>query len=132
VPKKEKSVQRYWHNGDNALQEGAVICSSKKIQEGKANCMEIISNHKAFPIILTRIDGEAYCYINACPHQYLPLNYRSKGIISSDRNHLLCSAHGAIFDIKTGECQSHSIDELDSIPVFEDQAGNLCIGRSRL
>lgn len=120
-----------WRNYANAPQEGAIVCPSNVIQEGNAYCMEIISNNTAFPIITTRKDGAIYCYVNACPHQYLPLNYRSDRIISSDGNRLLCSAHGAVFDIKTGNCLTGAFDKLDTIPVFEDQEGSVCIGHSK-
>lgn len=117
-----------WRNYANAPQEGAIICPSNLIEEGNAHCMEVISNGGVFPVIVTRINGEIHCYVNACPHQYLPLNYRSDSIISSDRNRLLCSAHGAAFDIKTGNCLTGDLDKLDAIPVFEDQGINLCVG----
>lgn len=116
-----------WRSYANAPQRGAIICPAKKIQEGQTLCIEIISNDDAFPVVIARLNGLVYCYVNSCPHQYLPLNYRSENIISSDGSRFLCSAHGAAFDIKTGNCLSGAIDELDAIPVFEDQEGNLRI-----
>jgi nitrite reductase/ring-hydroxylating ferredoxin subunit len=94
--------------------------------------MQIISSNGFFPIIATRINGIIYCYVNACPHQYLPLNYRSDNIISSDGHRFLCSAHGASFDIKTGSCLTDAFEKLDAIPVFEDQEGSVCIEYSNL
>ncbi|EHA16432.1 Rieske 2Fe-2S domain-containing protein [Halomonas sp. HAL1] len=120
-----------WRNYVNAPQEGAIVCPSNVIQEGNAHCMEVISNGGTFPIVATRINGTIYCYVNACPHQYLPLNYRSNVIISSDGHHLLCSAHGAAFDIKTGNCLTAAFEKLDAIPVLEDQEGSVCIGYSK-
>ncbi|MCD6005219.1 Rieske (2Fe-2S) protein [Vreelandella alkaliphila] len=121
-------MQDAWRNYANAPQEGAIVCPSSLIEEGNAHCIEVISNDESFPVIVTRINGVIYCYVNACPHQYLPLNYRSESIISSDRSRLLCSAHGAAFDIKTGNCLTGAFDKLDAIPVFEDQESNVCIG----
>ncbi|UXZ54198.1 Rieske 2Fe-2S domain-containing protein [Halomonas sp. 7T] len=119
-----------WRNYANAPQAGATVCPSNHIEEGTTRCLEIISNDEPFPVIVTRIDGDIYCYVNACPHQHLPLNYRSNSIISSDKNRLLCSAHGAVFDSKTGNCLTGAFDNLDAIPVFEDQQRNVCIGHS--
>lgn len=121
-------MQDAWRNYANAPQEGAIVCPSNLIEEGNAHCIEVISNDESFPVIVTRINGSVYCYVNACPHQYLPLNYRSDSIISSDGHRLLCSAHGAAFDIKTGNCLAGAFDNLDAIPVFEDPQGNVCIG----
>ncbi|WP_252108259.1 MULTISPECIES: Rieske 2Fe-2S domain-containing protein [unclassified Halomonas] len=117
-----------WQNCVNAPQVGATICSSKLIEEGTAHCLEAIFNDKLLPVIVIRIEGEIYCYVNTCPHQHLPLNYRSENIISSDKRSLLCSAHGASFDIKTGKCLTGFFDKIDIIAVFEDQKGNLRFG----
>lgn len=117
-----------WRNYSNAPREGAIVCPSNAIEEGKSRGLEIISNGSIFPVMATRINGIIYCYVNACPHQYLPLNYRSDNIISSDGRSFLCSVHGAAFDIKTGNCLTGDLDKLDTIPVFEDQEGNVCIG----
>ncbi len=121
-----------WRNYNNAPQEGAIICSSLSIQEGKAHCLNIVSNDDPFPVIVTRNDGEIYCYVNICPHQYLPLNYRTDNIISSDTQQFLCSAHGAAFDIKTGLCLSDCSVKLDAVPVFESEDKNLCIGSHKV
>lgn len=117
-----------WQNYPNAPRLGAVICPSKVIEEGKSHGLDIMSNGRVFPVMATRINDVIYCYVNACPHQYLPLNYRSDNIISSDGHYFLCSAHGAAFDIKTGSCLTGGLDPLDAIPVFENQEGNICIG----
>ena len=65
-----------WRNYANAPKEGAIICPSNVIKEGKAHYMEMMSNDESFPVIATRLNGRIYCYVNACPHQYLPLNYQ--------------------------------------------------------
>lgn len=117
-----------WSTYTNAPQEGAIICHSNEIKEGEAQCIEIVSNGGAFPLIVARINGAIYCYVNACPHQYLPLNYRTKNIISSDGCRFLCSAHGAAFDIQTGNCLTDDLDKLDAIPTFANQKGDVCIG----
>ncbi|WP_394426461.1 Rieske (2Fe-2S) protein [Vreelandella stevensii] len=116
-----------WHNYSNAPQAGAIICSSNEIKEGNTHHFNIISKDGAFPVIATRIEGAVHCYVNACPHQHLPLNYRSDNIISSDKNRLLCSVHGAAFDSKTGRCLTGAFNNLDKIPVIEDQQGNVYI-----
>lgn len=120
-----------WRNYANAPQEGASICHSSDIEEGDARCLDITSGSEPFPVIISRIKGVFYCYVNACPHQYLPLNYRTESIISSDRKRLLCSAHGAAFEIKTGHCLTDGYDQLEAIPVFEDLEGNVCIGHRK-
>ncbi len=57
-----------------------------------------------FPLLLVRIGigTEVKGYVNMCPHQYLPLDYRSPQLLSKDGTTLMCSAHGAMFDAVTG------------------------------
>ena len=38
-----------WRNYANAPKEGAIICPSNDIKEGKAHYMEMMSNDESFP-----------------------------------------------------------------------------------
>lgn len=82
-----------------------------------------------FPVLLARSGGQIRAYVNACPHQFLPLDYRAKSVLSSDGRILRCSNHEAGFDLVTGE----GIDgfgagcALDPIPVREDESGQVVI-----
>lgn len=121
-------MQENWRNYANAPEQGAIICSTELVKESEAHCFTIKSQKGDFPVIIVRRDSVIHAYVNACPHQYLPLNYRSETIISSDRQQLLCSVHGAAFDSASGHCTSGALDSLDPVPVFENSEGNLCIG----
>jgi len=73
-----------------------------------------------FPIMIFRSNDGMHAFVNACPHQFLPLDYRSPTVLSADKTKLICSNHDATFDVTTGEglggygkgC------ELDKIPVL--------------
>lgn len=56
-----------------------------------------------FPLLLVQCDENLQGYVNACPHQYLPLDWRSSNILSADGKTLRCSNHEAGFDARTGE-----------------------------
>ena len=56
----------------------------------------------AFPLLLVRLGDQVMGYVNMCPHQGLPLTYRSPRLLSKDGTKLMCSAHGAMFDAATG------------------------------
>ncbi len=55
-----------------------------------------------FPLILVRAASGLRAYVNACPHQYLPLDWRSNSILSDDAKVLRCSNHEAGFDACSG------------------------------
>jgi len=49
--------------------------------------------------------GEAvFAYRNVCPHAGNPLHWKPHAFLSKKRDLILCSVHGATFDIETGKC----------------------------
>lgn len=57
-------------------------------------------------LIVVRKDTEAFVYINSCPHIGSPLNLLPGNFLSLDKKNILCSTHGALFEISTGYCIS--------------------------
>lgn len=111
-----------WRAYSSAPPDGALVCESHTVAEGTARCLTVESAAGAFPLLLLRSGGVLHAYVNACPHQYLPLDYRSGSVLSADGTRLLCSAHGAVFDAATGGCLSgDGADGLDRVPVVEDR-----------
>ncbi|WP_089173015.1 Rieske 2Fe-2S domain-containing protein [Bosea sp. AS-1] len=109
-----------WRDYSSAPPAGALVCESDWVGEGAARCLMVESAAGAFPLLLLRRGGAVSAYVNACPHQYLPLDYRSGNVLSADGARLLCSAHGAVFDAATGGCLSgDGADLLDPVPVVE-------------
>ena len=53
---------------------------------------------------VVRRGGEAFAYLNVCPHYGAPLDWRPHAFLSVDRDLILCSMHGALFDIASGIC----------------------------
>lgn len=43
-------------------------------------------------------------YVNACPHIGVPLDWAPDQFLSHDGSRIICSVHGAEFEIGTGEC----------------------------
>ncbi|MBN9441691.1 Rieske 2Fe-2S domain-containing protein [Bosea sp. (in: a-proteobacteria)] len=111
-----------WRDYSSAPPAGAPVCASGLVGEGVARCLTVESAAGAFPLLLLRRGGVLRAYVNACPHQYLPLDYRSGNVLSADGTRLLCSAHGAVFDAATGGCLSgDTADGLDPVPVVESE-----------
>lgn len=117
-----------WRSYSSAPDEGAPVCPAGGVPEGQARCIVVTTEKGEFPLVLVRRSGKVGAYVNACPHQYLPLNYRSETVLSADDSRLLCSVHGAAFDAGTGDCLSGAAEGLDPVPVVEDEEGTLRIG----
>lgn len=49
--------------------------------------------------------GEAvHVYVNSCPHIGVPLDWAPDRFLTTDRQRIICSTHGAEFEIATGAC----------------------------
>lgn len=53
---------------------------------------------------LVRRDGEVYAYENRCPHAGHPLNWKPHAFLTRGRDRIICSSHGAVFEIGSGLC----------------------------
>jgi nitrite reductase/ring-hydroxylating ferredoxin subunit len=50
-------------------------------------------------------DAQGYhAFVNRCPHRHLPLDRNGHFTISAENRLLLCSNHGARFDLQSGRC----------------------------
>ena len=56
------------------------------------------------PFFLVRRNGEIYGYRNFCPHYGAPLDWKPDAFLSYEKDQILCSMHGALFNIDDGKC----------------------------
>ncbi len=81
-------------------------------------------------VLLLRRGRDMRAYANLCPHQWLPLTYRSARILSADGRRLRCSNHGAEFNVEDGSPVGASITPcgLEEIPIHLDGEDQVVIG----
>jgi len=53
---------------------------------------------------LVRDGIRVYAYVNSCPHIGTPLDFLPDRFLTADRREILCSTHGARFEIASGRC----------------------------
>lgn len=104
-----------WTDYSSAPVAGTELCRLDQI-EGVLS-LTVESEKGAFPMLVARFGEGVRAYVNACPHQFLPLDYHGNQILSADGTRLLCTAHGASFDIDTGAPFEGADCELDAVPV---------------
>ncbi|MDF9301972.1 Rieske 2Fe-2S domain-containing protein [Tritonibacter mobilis] len=104
-----------WRSYSGAPEPGTAICALDDVPNDDTLCIAL----DGFPIILVRRNDAVRAFVNACPHQYLPLNHRGDRLISADKTVLRCTSHGAGFAADTGEgVEGLGIGQcLDPIPV---------------
>lgn len=107
-----------WTDYSSAPAPGTRICAAADITS--VHPLTVTTERGGFPLLVLR-DGETIrAFVNACPHQYLPLDYRGTNLLSADGTKLLCTAHGASFDKSTGAALAGADCGLDPVPVMQD------------
>lgn len=120
-----------WQQYRSAPSVGTRLVRLGELALGEPFSLTLESAHGSFPLLLIRLDDVLLGYVNACPHQYLPLDQRGSRILSVDGKELRCSNHAATFSVRTGEglgglglgCS------LDPVPVSVDDQGWVIIDR---
>ncbi|MCP5162448.1 MAG: Rieske (2Fe-2S) protein [Hahellaceae bacterium] len=69
-------------------------------------------------LFVVRTAHGVFAYKNQCPHRGIELEWFPDRFLNHDQEYIICSTHGALFDIRTGRCVSGPcVDEhLISIP----------------
>ena len=69
-------------------------------------CREFSIGNGDFPLrgFVVRQGDDVFAYQNSCVHAGLPLNWAAHKFLSKDKQAIICAAHGASYDIRTGRC----------------------------
>ena len=106
-----------WTDYSAAPDPGTPVCPLAELGDQPRSLL-LRGPRGEFPLLVLRgSDGGLRGYVNACPHQYLPLDWRSSQILSADGSRLMCSAHGASFDRDTGQVLGGADCGLDPVPL---------------
>ena len=78
-------------------------------------------------VLVVRRGGELRAYLDLCPHQFLPLTWRGRKVLSVDGKRLRCSNHGAEFAVSDGRGVSGpgSACGLTPVPLLVDPDGTV-------
>jgi nitrite reductase/ring-hydroxylating ferredoxin subunit len=56
-------------------------------------------------LLVVRRGRELHAWLNSCPHiGGTPMAWRKDAFLNAARDRIVCSAHGALFDIVSGRC----------------------------
>lgn len=111
-----------WTDYAAAPAPGTRICAAADLV--RVLSLSVEGARGALPVQLVRRAAGVSAFVNACPHQYLPLDYRGPQVLSADGARLLCTSHGASFCAESGAPLSGLDCGLDAIPV-EEVAGEI-------
>ena len=86
------------------LPPGTQICSLKDLANGKGKGFTFGDEGFPFSIFVVRKDELVRAFVNECPHTGVQLNWSPDDFTSEDGSLIICSTHGALFELENGYC----------------------------
>ncbi len=107
------------------------LCRINDIPEGGAIEVGIVDERDAVrdSLLLTRHGSEVRAYRNICPHAGRRLDWAPNQFLIED-GYVICTAHGAMFRLRSGECVSGPCRGTDLTAVPIESIGDEVVLRS--
>jgi len=83
-----------------------VLCSLAELQPTGSHGFAVGEGDWPLRGFVVRRGQHVHAYVNHCPHAGFPLNWRPDAFLAPQAPLILCSMHGALFEIETGACVS--------------------------
>jgi nitrite reductase/ring-hydroxylating ferredoxin subunit len=80
------------------------LCALADLPDGESRGLLSDGMGMASKLCVVRQGSEVFAWLNDCPHEHRPMEYRRDRFLSPDRHHIVCYAHSAHFDIRSGHC----------------------------
>lgn len=83
---------------------GIFLCSLHEIDDGGSRGFDPKGEGRD-TVFVVRQGERVHAWRDSCPHiDGAPMAWRKDAYLNGDRSRIVCSAHGAQFDIETGVC----------------------------
>lgn len=82
------------------------LCALNEIEDGQSAGFVIETTDGKRSVIAVRQSDSVYAYVNSCPHIGAPLDFVAGQFLNREKTHIMCSTHGALFEINSGLCVS--------------------------
>lgn len=79
------------------------LCHLDELPDGSARGFDPFGQGRD-AIFVVRRGNSLKSYRNVCPHQGASMPWRKNAYLNHDATRIVCAAHGAQFDIDTGQC----------------------------
>lgn len=108
--------------------ELVTLCHLDDLLENEARGFDPLQRGRDALFIVKR-RATLKAYRNRCPHQGASLPWRKNAYLNADGSRVVCSAHGALFDIDTGQClQGPALGQaLEPMDVHETTEGSITL-----
>ena len=83
---------------------GMLLCRLDEIPDGDSRGFDPL-NEGRDTILVVRQGTRLYAWRDSCPHiDGVPMAWRKNAYLNAARDRIVCSAHGALFQIDSGIC----------------------------
>jgi nitrite reductase/ring-hydroxylating ferredoxin subunit len=90
---------------NRARPEPLPLCASADLVErGKAHVFDVMQFREPARAFAMRFDGRVVAYLNRCQHVPTEMDWLPGEFLDSDREFIVCSIHGAVYEPLTGRC----------------------------
>jgi nitrite reductase/ring-hydroxylating ferredoxin subunit len=80
------------------------LCRLEELPEGESRGFDPLGDGHDTMLVVRR-GNRLHAWRDACPHiDGVPMAWRKDAYLNAGRDRIVCSAHGALFDIVTGVC----------------------------
>ncbi|WP_235898726.1 Rieske (2Fe-2S) protein [Parahaliea maris] len=82
------------------------LCALRDIPDGHSRGFDPRGGGRDYLFVVRR-GRQIYAWRNACPHpgyEGASMPWRKHEYLDSERTHIVCAGHGALFDVESGEC----------------------------
>ena len=80
-----------------------VLCRFDELPDGGSRGFDPDGRGQASVFVVRRADA-VHVYADWCPHHGTAMAWRRDEYLNAARDHIVCAAHGALFEIETGLC----------------------------
>lgn len=85
---------------------GTFLCHLSEIECPGAKGLTFGEGRDRFDMFLVRTPSTLRAYVNACPHAFTTLETFTDKFLTRDKSQVICTTHGALFNIDDGFCTS--------------------------
>jgi nitrite reductase/ring-hydroxylating ferredoxin subunit len=80
------------------------LCRTDELADPGTRNVVLGEGEEELDIVIVQTNGTRHAYVNSCPHQFIPLETFPNHFLTEDKKNLVCSGHGALFELATGAC----------------------------
>lgn len=106
-----------WQRRPGAPRHGTQLCPLNEIREPGARGFLFGEGKERFDMFVVRRGADVFAYVNECPHAFTPLETWPDKFLTLAEDEIVCSTHGALFNMDDGLCTSGPCTGKALIPI---------------